>query len=80
MSRNPYPSINQPLEDDEKEYYVVPAIPVDHEVHTPEHPFCDDPTCFCHDDPDAIEQVNQDYQDGLLSAADATRTVGGKTI
>ncbi len=75
MPRNPY----QPLDDDE-EYTVVPVIPVDYEVHTPERPFCDDPTCSCHDDPDAINEVNEDYQDGLLSAEDATRIVQGKTI
>jgi hypothetical protein len=52
-------------------------IPVDQLIHTDEHPFCTDPTCMCHDDQELIQGVNEQYQDGLLTASEATRTVKG---
>ncbi len=77
MPRNPYQPINQPLDDDE-EYTVVPVIPVDYQYHTDAHPQCFDPDCDCKQE--RIAELNEDYQDGLLSAADATRIAQGKTI
>lgn len=59
------------------EYFVVPLIPVDYTVHTPDNPFCDDPTCPCHEDPDNIEMVHQAYEDGIVTANDATDIVKG---
>src|SRR5690349_7441988 len=55
----------------------LPVIPVDHAVHTPENPFCDDLTCPCHEDEEAIEMVNEAYQEGLITAQDATDIVKG---
>lgn len=49
-------------------------------VHTPEHPFCWDMTCWCHTNADAIAQTAQDVRDGLLSTADADRFYRGKTV
>lgn len=55
----------------------IPVLPVDHATHTLDNPFCDDPTCPCHDDPDNIEMVNQAYEDGIVSAEDASDIVKG---
>jgi hypothetical protein len=49
-------------------------------VHTAEHPFCFDMTCYCHRDADAIQQTAQDVQAGLLSTQDADRFYHGKTV
>ena len=57
----------------------IPVITSDG-IHTADNPFCWDDTCPCHDDQDAIALVNTAYQDGLVSADDATRIVHGRTI
>ncbi len=57
----------------------VPVI-ASNGVHTPENPFCVDPTCPCHEDQEAIGVINDAYQAGLVSADDATRIVQGKTL
>lgn len=56
----------------------IPVIPVDHATHTPENPFCDDPTCPCHEDTNDINMVNDAYQDGIITANHATDIVQGK--
>ena len=34
----------------EDEYYVYPILEgTDYRIHTPEHPFCEDMTCPCHE-------------------------------
>ncbi len=58
----------------------IPVIPVDYEEHTDEKPFCWNNGCDCHEDREAIAQVNQYVQDGLLTANEATDFVNGKTI
>lgn len=58
----------------------IPVIPTDVIEHTPDHPFCWDETCYCHENEEAIAQVNQAYQDGLITAEDATHIVQGKTF
>ena len=71
----------QNLPDNEDgEYYVIPVIPVDQAVHTPDHPFCDDLSCPCHEDQANIDTLNGYYQDGLVSAEDAHRIYRGHTI
>ena len=54
---------------------LCPGDPV---IHTPEKPFCDNFTCLCHDDAEAIALVNQAYQDGLITADHATDIVIGR--
>jgi hypothetical protein len=49
-------------------------------VHTPEHPFCFDMTCYCHSNQEAIEQTARDVADGLLSVEDADRVYRGRTV
>lgn len=49
-------------------------------IHTPEHPFCWDMTCYCHTNTDAIQQVAQDVTDGLMSSEDADRFYRGKIV
>jgi hypothetical protein len=76
MSTNPNQSV--PPQDYGEEYTVVPVIPVDYQYHTDEHPECFEPDCDCHQE--RIADLTQAYQDGLVSADDATRIAGGKTI
>jgi hypothetical protein len=55
-----------------------PGYPVIHQ-HTPEHPFCPDPTCPCHEeDTESLAKVQQWYLDGLITAQDATDYVMGR--
>jgi hypothetical protein len=65
--------------DDTPQQQPIP-IEVDYLIHTDEHPFCGNPTCYCGEDPDNIAQVNYYYQEGLISADDATRIVRGETL
>ena len=69
--------------DEEEEMEVIPTgYNADGDVTPHEgRRFCMvDPKCGCHEDPDLIAEVNQEYMDGLLSAEDATRTVRGDTL
>jgi hypothetical protein len=58
---------------------VVPFVWGDRE-HSETRPFCDDLSCPCHEDRDAIEKVNEQVQEGLLSKEDADRLYRGKLI
>ncbi len=58
----------------------IPIIQVDYLEHTVDRPFCQDETCPCHEDQDAIAAVNQAYVDGLIAAEDATRIIQGYTV
>ena len=58
----------------------IPVIPTDAIEHTADHPCCWDETCGCHDEPEIIGYVNQAYQEGRISAEDATRIVRGQTF
>jgi hypothetical protein len=66
---------------------VPPVLPVASpdfqyptQYHTPDKPFCPEPACTCHEDPDAIAQVNEYVYEGLMTPDDATRFVQGKTV
>ncbi len=57
------------------------VIPIEGErEHTPEHPFCWHPTCLCHEDEEAIADVNQMVQDGLMTPGEATDFILGKLL
>lgn len=56
------------------------VIPVDYILHEWAKPFCYDDTCGCHDDPELISEVNKFVQNGLMTSAEATNFVTGKTI
>ena len=60
----------------------IPVIPsVDPLIHTPMRPFCPDQTCLCHElDREAIAQVHQLYQDGLVTAQEATDMIMGRRV
>lgn len=58
----------------------IPIIPVDYKEHTEAKPFCWNSGCSCHEDQDAIAQVNKYIQNGLLTPGEATDFVNGKTI
>ena len=55
-------------------------LPVDEVEHTPESPFCYDPTCDCHEDQIEIARVAQHIQDGLITPDEATDFVTGKQV
>jgi len=57
-----------------------PVIPVDYTEHTAQQPFCANPSCPCHEDQEAIDQVNTYIVDGLMTPKEATDFVFGKTI
>jgi hypothetical protein len=57
----------------------VPIEMEDELVHTDEHLFCDDPTCFCHEDETLIAQIAAQVEDGLLTPEEATDLVNGRT-
>jgi hypothetical protein len=61
---------------------VIPAIPVSEGslFHTPDHPFCYDETCSCHENPVLIAAVADAVNQGLLTLEEATHLVAGKTI
>lgn len=63
---------NHQNEQDENEDFVL--FP-----HTPDH-FCPDMSCPCHEDQDAIGQVAQWFNDGLMSVDDADRFYRGKVL
>jgi hypothetical protein len=56
------------------------VVPEDHPLHTPEHPFCGDPTCPCSENTDALTELAQAIRDGLITPDDATRMLQGKTV
>lgn len=54
-------------------------IPMEDEViHTPEHPFCADPFCPCHEDNMLIGEIAAQVEDGTLTPKQATDIVSGK--
>lgn len=58
----------------------IPVIPVDYIEHTEEKPFCWNGSCPCYEDEQAIAQVNQTVQDGLMTPEEATDFVKGRGI
>lgn len=56
------------------------VVPEEHPLHTPEHPFCGDPTCICYEGSENREQLAQAIHDGLITVDDATQIIKGKTI
>ena len=59
------------------------AIPLEDEqdlVHTDNAPFCSDPSCTCHRDPELLVKVAQFEIDGLLTLDEATRLVWGRQL
>lgn len=64
------------------EYEVIPTYGLnedgDDDLHS-DTGFCPY-GCPCHEDKDLIGEVNEQFQGGLLTADEATRTTQGKTI
>jgi len=67
-----------PQDGDDEEYTVVPVIPVDYQYHTDAHPERFELDCDCHQE--RIADLMQAYQDGLVSAEDATLIAQGKIV
>jgi hypothetical protein len=56
-------------------------IPVEDDIlHTQESPFCDHPTCPCHEDSELLSDVALAIKQGLLTHDEATRFVMGSTV
>ncbi len=49
-------------------------------IHTDDHPFCGDPTCPCAEDPELLAELAHQVEEGLLTPAEATHVVKGKTL
>ena len=56
------------------------VVPEDHPLHTPEHPFCGDPTCPCSENTEALTELDQAIREGLITPDDATRILQGKMV
>ena len=53
----------------------------DEMIHTDDHPFCSiDPTCGCHEDSALIAEVHEAVEQGLITPAEATLIIQGKTL
>jgi len=48
--------------------------------HTPEHPYCCDPQCDCHEDETLIAEINEAVADGFLTEEEAARLVKGEQL
>ena len=62
-----------------------PPIPIPYEggeqlIHSTEHPFCADMSCPCHEDAEAVAQVQHWLSEGLLTAEDADRIYRGQSL
>lgn len=58
----------------------IPIINSEYLEHTADHPFCWDRSCPCHEDQNAISEIDQAYQNGLITSEEATQIVQGRTI
>lgn len=58
----------------------IPIVPVDYLYHTKQRPFCWDTDCPCHTDKKATAQVQAEYEQGLLTAEEAIRTIKGEML
>ena len=56
------------------------VVPEEHLLHTPEHPFCGDPTCLCAENTDALTELDQAIKDGLLTPDEATAFIQGRMV
>lgn len=62
---------------------IIPILPREEEddlLHTPTDPFCQDPSCPCHEDPLLIAEVAAQVENGLLTPTEATRLVKGEML
>jgi hypothetical protein len=78
FSRKPQEEPTSSLDEFGEEYDVYPVENLP--LHTPDHPFCDDLTCPCHEDQEAIAELNGYYETGLVSRDDAERIYRGLTL
>ncbi len=53
---------------------------IDPTIHTVDHPFCFDPACSCRENQEAINLVNSWVQEGLITEAEATLYISGRTF
>ena len=57
------------------------GIPMEDDLlHTPDHPFCYDSTCDCHEDETLIGEIATQVEAGLLTPDAATNIVTGKVL
>jgi len=59
----------------------IPVVLIEGDMlHTQEHPFCPDETCFCHEDHELLNTVSAAVTDGLFTLNEATAFVQGRTV
>jgi hypothetical protein len=58
----------------------IPIAVEDDILHTQESPFCNHPTCPCHEDKELLSDVSLAIDQGLLTPDEATRVVMGTTV
>lgn len=58
----------------------IPIPMEDDLVHTEHDPFCNDPTCPCHEESAALDTVAEMVEEGLLTPDEATRFVQGRQL
>jgi hypothetical protein len=63
--------IRDPYEDSEQEEYLP---------HTDGRPFCNESDCPCHEDQEAINTLNDQYNNGLVTAEERDNIYQGGTI
>jgi hypothetical protein len=54
----------------------IPVIPVDYKEHTPDHPFCSDLSCPCHQNREEVNALLKALMDGLITGQEATFIYG----
>lgn len=78
------PGVCAPVPNNHIEHYgdnfnfVIPTE--DAPLHTPDHPFCFDPTCPCHESAELLAEVARLIEQGLMTPQEATDFVAGRTI
>ena len=58
----------------------IPITVKDVILHTQDFPFCDHPSCPCHEDSELLSDVALAIDQGLLTPDEETRVVMGTTI
>jgi hypothetical protein len=59
----------------------IPVVPdTKPPLHTADTPFCWDETCPCHEDGDALAEIHDAINAGIITPDDAQRILKGETV
>lgn len=59
---------------------AIPVVPVDYTYHTDENELCWDECCPCKTDKLLLARLQQQYNDGLLTAEEVENTLKGRML